>query len=172
MDLSKLKTTLRAYKKVSPSILEDYVKKEDLETTLENYVTEAPTDGKIYGRKDKAWIALKEAVALSENMVFYGSNNQLQIDTEEEIFNLDNYATMAAGATSYTVNYNQAENGYLWIVCTAPIKSILWGAMGLIADYVEQQAQIISKADPNISYWCYRIRDELVANQWVFNIHI
>ena len=112
MDLSKLKTTLRAYKKVSPSILEDYVKKEDLETTLENYVTEAPTDGKIYGRKDKAWIALKEAAALSENMVFYGSNNQLQIDTEEEVFNLDNYATMAAGATSHTVNYNQAENGY------------------------------------------------------------
>ena len=36
MDLSKLKTTLRAYKKVSPSILEDYVKKEDLEEKIKH----------------------------------------------------------------------------------------------------------------------------------------
>lgn len=75
--------TLNAYQKVSKSILSEYVKKEDLEEELSEYVREvtpeeqaqnpdgvfarkrkewvagveeAPADGLIYGRQDKKWV--------------------------------------------------------------------------------------------------------------------
>ena len=38
METMNLKTTLKAYPKLSPSILNDYVTKDSLDTTLEDYV--------------------------------------------------------------------------------------------------------------------------------------
>lgn len=54
-----LTTKLCAYPKVSSSILDNYVTKDELNDTLDNYVTEAPVDSNVYGRKDKNWAALK-----------------------------------------------------------------------------------------------------------------
>ena len=62
------------------------------------------------------------------------------------------------------------KNGYLWIVCTEPIRSIIWGVMGFIADYEKQQA-VVESSNGSTSYHCYRIRDELIAGQQVFLIN-
>ena len=61
MDISDLKMTLKAYQKVSPSILSDYVTKTELNTQLEDYVTEAPNDNKEYARKNKGWVEINPA---------------------------------------------------------------------------------------------------------------
>lgn len=170
METLNLKTTLNAYPKLSPSILKDYVTKDDLNTRLEDYVEEAPVDSKPYARKDETWVPVKDSALSVDRIIYYGSNKDLQIDSEEEIYQLQNKATIPADGTSYIVNYNQQEDGYLWIVCTDPIKSIVWGAMGMIADY-ERQRAVISSSD-GTSYYCYRIRDMLVPNQWVFLVNL
>lgn len=51
---------LKAYQKVTPSILEDYVTQEQLNTKLEDYVTEAPVDDKLYARKNKTWADISQ----------------------------------------------------------------------------------------------------------------
>lgn len=183
METLNLKTTLNAYPKLSPSILKDYVTKDDLNTkledyptneeltnTLDNYVEEAPVDSKPYARKDETWVPVKDSALSVDRTIYYGSNKDLQLESEEEVYQLQNKATIPADGTSYIVNYNQQEDGYLWIVCTDPIKSIIWGAMGMIADY-ERQKAVISSSD-GTNYFCYRIRDMLVPNQWVFLVNL
>lgn len=171
METLNLKTTLNAYPKLSPSILQDYVTKEDLTSTLENYVEEAPVDSKPYARRDETWVPVKESALSVERTIFYGSNSDLQLDNENEILSLQHKDTLPADAKSYIVNYNQSENGYMWIVCTEPISSIVWGAMGMIADYVQQEA-VITSTTSDVHYYCYRIADMLVPNQWVFLVNL
>lgn len=166
-----LKTRINAIPKLSPSILKDYVTKESLDETLENYVEEAPVDSNAYARKDEKWVPVKSSSLLVPKMIFYGSNTQLQLDDESEILNLQNSSIIPADGKSYIVNYNQKEEGYLWIVCTEPVASIVWGAMGMIADYETQKA-IISSSNPNVYYYCYRIKEMLIPNQWVFLVNL
>lgn len=170
METLNLKTTLNAYPKLSPSILKDYVTKEEFNTTLENYVEEAPVDSTSYARKDESWVAVKESALSVDRVIYYGFNKDLQMDSEEDILKLQHKDTIPASGKSYIVNYNQTENGYLWIVCSEPIASIVWGAMGMIADYEKQRAVITASDGTN--YFCYRIRDMLVPNQWVFLVNL
>lgn len=170
METLNLKTTLNAYPKLSPSILKDYVTREDLTSTLENYVEEAPVDATPYARKDEAWVPVKESALSTSRVIYYGSNKDLQLDSETEILQLQNHDTIPADAKSYIVNYTQTEDGYLWIVCTEPISSIIWGAVGMIADYEKQNAAISSST--GVTYYCYRIREMLVPNQWVFLVNL
>lgn len=171
METLNLKTTLNAYPKLSPSILQDYVTKEDLTSTLENYVEEAPVDSKPYARRDETWVPVKESALSVERTIFYGSNSDLQLDNENEILSLQHKDTLPADAKSYIVNYNQLENGYMWIVCTEPISSIVWGATGMVAEYVQQEA-VITSTTSDVHYYCYRITDILVPNQWVFLVNL
>lgn len=183
METLNLKTTLNAYPKLSPSILKDYVTRDDLNTkledyptneeltnTLDNYVEEAPVDSKPYARKDESWVPVKNSALESDRVIYFGSNQDLQLDSEAEVLALQQHATIPASDDSYVVNYNQVEDGYVWIVCTEPIKSIIWGTMGMIADYERQNAVIVSNTGAN--YYCYRIREKLVANQWVFLVNL
>ena len=183
METLNLKTTLNAYPKLSPSILKDYVTKEDLNTkledyptneeltnTLDNYVEEAPVDSKPYARRDETWVPVKESALSKDRIIYYGSNKDLQMDSERDILNLQHKDIIPAGGKSYIVNYNQTEDGYLWIVCSEPVASIVWGAMGTIADYEKQNAVITASDGTN--YFCYRIRQMLVPNQWVFLVNL
>lgn len=181
METMNLKTTLKAYPKLSPSILNDYVTKDSLDTTLEdyttkeflgttldNYVEEAPVDNKPYARKDESWVPIKDEALSVAKTIFYGSNKELQLDNESEILELQNKITLVAEEKSYVINYNQTEEGYLWIVCTDPISSIALG--GVMADY-EQQIAVIGSNNSNAKYYCYRIRDMLIPNQWIFTVN-
>lgn len=177
-----LKTTLRAFPKVSPSILQDYVTKDDLNnqlenyptseeltSTLENYVTEAPADNNVYGRENKDWVQLEQDVKKVSKQLYFGESAENQLDSEQEILNLPGSATIDANASTYLLNYDQFSQGYMWIVCTSPLKSIIWGTMGLVADYIEQQAKITGDcASDNITYYCYRIREELTPGQQLY----
>lgn len=53
----KITTTLKAMPKLSPSILSNYVTKEELEA--KDYVTDVVDDG-TYGRQKGTWVELKE----------------------------------------------------------------------------------------------------------------
>lgn len=183
METMNLKTTLKAYPKLSPSILNDYVTKDSLDTTLEdyttkeflgttldNYVEEAPVDNKPYARKDESWVPIKDEALFVAKTIFYGSNKELQLDNEAEILELQNKITLVAEEKSYVINYNQTEEGYLWIVCTDPISSITLGTMGVMADY-EQQIAVIESDNSDAKYYCYRIRDMLIPNQWIFTVN-
>lgn len=170
METLNLKTTLNAYPKLSPSILKDYVTKDRLDATLENYVEEAPVDSRTYARKDEKWVPLKPDTLLTAKALYYGVSDDTQIDNESEIMALEVSEILSPDVKSYTIDYALPRNGYLWIVCTEPIRSIIWGVMGLIADYEKQQA-VIESSNGSTSYYCYRIRDELIAGQQVFLIN-
>ena len=74
MDLSNLHMTLKAYQKVSRSILSDYVTKPELSEKLEGYVEELPEetqgDGNLYGRQYKQWIPIDFTYRKPEILVF------------------------------------------------------------------------------------------------------
>ena len=168
MDLSNLHTTLRAHQKLSPSILKDYVTKDSLDEKLENYVEEAPVDSKTYARKDEKWVPLKPSTLLTAKALYYGVSDDTQIDDESEIMALEVSEILSPDVKSYTINYTLPRNGYLWIVCTEPIKSIKWN--GFIADYEKQRA-VIESSSGSTSYYCYRIRDELIAGSQEFSVN-
>ena len=92
------------------------------------------------------------------------------IDNINDIEALSDSTVLAADAVSYILNYNLSANGYLWICSTRPVKSIIWGAMGLIADY-EYQTAVISSNNNQEVYYCYRITDMLTAGQFVFLVN-
>lgn len=170
MPIFNLKTTLNAFPKLSPSVLANYVTKTDLTDTLANYVTEAPVDDNVYARSNKAWVEIQQDTLKTGFYVIFGASQTLQIDTEQEIWELDRSAALSKDETTYALSYNQTETGFLWIVSTRPIKSIIWGAMGMIADYIEQPSKVQS-ATTDAVYYCYRIRDMLLPNQWVFTLN-
>lgn len=61
MDLSNLKMTLKAYQRVSKSVLSDYVTKEQIELLLDGYVEEVPIgapEGTAYARQYKKWVKI------------------------------------------------------------------------------------------------------------------
>ena len=85
MDLSNLQMTLKAYQKVSKSILSGYVTQPELEAAihntlevvdvkLEGYVEELPPEtegnGKVYGRQYKRWVEVDPTYRKPEILVF------------------------------------------------------------------------------------------------------
>lgn len=166
MEKLNLKTTLNAYPKLSPSLLSNYVTKEDFTTTLEGYVEEAPVDNGVYARQNETWVSVDPEIKITDELLYYGANTDLQMDDVNNILSLECHDIIPHGGSSYILNYNQTANGYLWICCTKPIKSIVWGAMGgMIADYIKQRADIVTQTT---TYYCYRIRDMLVPGQQIF----
>lgn len=161
MDKMNLHTKLVAYPKVSSLSPTDYVTKEELDTILDDYVTEAPVDSNVYGRKEKEWRALKPGILLTDIILYYGINDlDLQLDNVEEIKALDGKSILGMGETKVDISYEIKESGFFWIAATQPIKSIIW--LGMIADYETQSAKIV---DGDITYFCYKIREKLVSDQ-------
>ena len=166
METLNLKTTLNAYPKLSPSILKDYVTKEDLDTTLQNYVEEAPTDSKPYARRDEQWVELNKQAILNSISLSYGTSDLVEIQQESDTGSFDK-VELDKNIVSYNLTYNQQSNGYFWIVCNRKISSIMW--MGMVADYIEQPTKPL---DSNgLPLYCYRIADVLIPQQLGFTIN-
>lgn len=186
MDLSNLHTTLRAHQKLSPSILEKYAKLTDLDevkNTLDknlsdykqevadNYVPEVEDreSDKIYARngKDRKWVELKETTAASNIEIYYGANDQLQIDDIDELKTLSDHTILELNTKECVLTCNQSQDGYLWICTSQPVKSFKW--MGFLWDFVKQKNLIVD-TDANKSFFCYRSEEELSAGSQEFTL--
>lgn len=186
-----LRTTISAYPKLSESILSDYAKKEDLtetaenlkqqldataETirteTAENYVPEVADreSDKVYARngKDRKWVELQDSAEASDIEIYFGSNDQLQMDDIAEVQSLAEHGLVAKGSKSFDLTYNQEEAGKLWICTTQPIKAVKWNGY-LWGDYSVQRDKVVDEATGK-SYYCYSSNEILLENFWEFKI--
>lgn len=161
-----LNTTINAFPQISPSILENYVTKNELSTTLDNYVEEAPANSSIYARQDEQWVELNKQCILSNITLSYGYSNLVEIQQLSDISSLES-VVVDKEVTSYNLSYYQQSAGYFWIVSTRKISNIMW--MGMIADYVEQPANPTN--DEGLPLYCYRIVDKLIPQQLNFTIN-
>lgn len=181
-----LKTTIAAYPKLSDSILKDYATAEDLnkvedrfnqnmtdmkQEIAETYVPEVEDreSDKVYARngKDRKWVELKTNTTYSDIEIYYGANNQLQIDDIDELKTLSDYISLKGDTKEYTLTCTQKENGYLWICTSQPVKSFKW--MGFLWDMVRQNNAIVDLAT-NKSFFCYRVEEELSAGSQEFTL--
>ena len=167
METFNLKTTLTAYPKLSSSILKDYVTKEELDTTLQNYVEEAPVDSNPYARKDEQWVELNKLTLLNDISLAYGVSNLVELQKLSDTESFDK-VVLDKHTSSYNLTYNQQSSGYFWIVCNRKISNILW--MGMVADYIEQPTKLLDSND--FPVYCYRIVDALIPQQLNFTINL
>lgn len=182
-----LKTTIAAYPKLSDSILKDYATTKDLDQVQDSfnqsmsnfkqevadtYVPEVEDreSTAIYARngRDRAWVELKTASAASDINIYYGSNDQTQMDDIEEIKGLAEHTVIEKNSRSYDLEYLQQEEGILWICTTQPIKAIQW--MGYLwGDYSKQTDKVVDSATGKIFY-CYHSNEILLDNLWQFKL--
>lgn len=170
MDISNLKMTLKAYQKVSPSTLGNYITKDDLELILKDYVTEAPADGNTYGRKGKDWTELKDSSIVNPILLYYGATQTLVVDYT--ILNQiadQNSITLDGTIQNYTVNINTNINSYIWFCSTQPIKRIVDPQTNWACDFIKQKNEVIDQN--NNSFYCYRIELMLIPKNWEFILY-
>ena len=94
-----LKTTIAAYPKLSESILKDYATTKDLDQVQETFnqtivdfkqevadtyvpeVEDRETEA-VYARngKNRKWVELKDSSAAADIEIYFGSNDQMQMD--------------------------------------------------------------------------------------------
>ena len=164
MDTSKLTMTIRAYQKVSPSALSNYITRDQLEEELNNYVTEAPEDGKIYARQDKQWSELQKEAQAQDTLLIFGSNSTLTLDANL-LDKLDRKYNLGKDPKSFDIDYTMTEQGYFWICTNNELKNIRDGNLGWSADFIKQKNMI---EYDNQFFYCYSITDELIAWNWKF----
>lgn len=150
-----LNTTIKAYQKLSPSL-------------LVNYVQEAPTDGKVYGRKDRQWVKLYP----DNIMVLYGTTkySTISLDMMESfkvVNNLD-YKDQTFNLKLETLDDGSCEGEYIWFCASVPISSIIQTNVGLPIDYEKQEDTL--QLDDNTLIYCYRTSTPLLPDIWQFTI--
>ena len=180
---NNLHTTIKAYVKLSPSVLSNYVETEDLKKQLQDYVKEAPTDGFTYGRRNKEWVeleatavrnvrlrwgtSLKETFALVEGQT--GSDDITNLEFRQDIYK--------EGQDKYIIRKSLpiTSRGYGWVCCSHKILSIqcdLGGGYMGPWDYEPIPEETVTGAD-GIPYYCYRTVDILSAGySWELLIEI
>lgn len=145
-----LNTTLKAYPKISPSILKDYV-------------TEAPADGKTYGRKNKQWVPIMDNTIL----VYFGASTE-EIMTSDILENLSKKA-LPTDTNSTGVIIANNEPSYLWLCSTFPVESITF--LNAVADYTQQeQAVDIMNNEVTYTFYCYMIDGLMEPSQYGFRM--
>lgn len=193
-----LNTTMKAYPKLSDSILKDYATVDALNKTTEDtqqammdmkqeiantYVPEVEDreTSTVYARRgsDRSWVALKDSTIAENIEIYFGSNDQSQMDTIEEIRSLatiGGHSTIEKNSKEFNLNYMQRENGRLWICTTQPVKSITWENLGGIfwGDYSEQKDKVTDTAN-NMTYFCYYSNEILLGREpqegpWKFKL--
>lgn len=136
--VSNLKTTLKAYPKLSPSILESYVTKEQLNAAVENlvdydslnlilkdFVIDVETEGTdvIYGRVKGQWIPVMDIPEQVAGIMCWGMLSSPTLDAEQLMKELQRQ-NFLAGVNEYSVEATPSENSYFWFAATSPIKFI------------------------------------------------
>lgn len=164
---NNLRTTISAYVKLSPSELDKYVKRADLDTELADYVKEAPADGFTYGRKDKQWVEL-EASAVRNIRIRWGTSKKPVLDGEDivgELISRDDIYQEGADVYTKTMTINVAEDSYVWFCCSRRILAIYCelseGYMGPW-DYQLIPDGTVMGTD-GVAYYCYRTESMLSA---------
>ena len=131
-----LKTTLRAMPKLSPSILRDYVTKEELEeknyvnhteldTILQDFVKEVEFDGDniIYGRVKGKWVPIVDIPEQSSGILCWGMTDAETL-TPEQMLSVLSRQNYIQNVNEYSVEATPTENSYFWFTSTIPIKCI------------------------------------------------
>lgn len=168
MDISNLKMTLKAYQKPFPSVLAKYPTKKELSEVLENYVEEAPVDGKTYARKDEAWTEIRSNVKI----IYTGFTNFTGTIGPRVFKHLDKHI-VPIEESKLEICYETKEPGVCWFCSTVPIKSIKDSCIGFVIDYVKQESVVDYCEDgETIHLFCYRTATPLVPNTWNFTINI
>ena len=173
MNYSNLKTKLT----VCPNIAKlDYVTNDQLNTTLDSYVKEAPVDGKTYGRVDAEWKAVKS------NMIFVysGFSNCLVIDdsgmegslTSYDALQLDELSLecLDIEAKEYLFHKESRSNSECaWFCTSVPVTSIVMADFNLPIPYEKVQVVRHDVNGEDVKFFCYRT-DKLIADDWKFKI--
>lgn len=182
-----LKTTIAAYPRLSESLLKDYATKEDLgsvqssfnesmlnfkQEVADTYVPEVEDreTSAVYARngKDRVWVELKDSSAAADIEIYFGANDQTQIDDIEEVRSLSEHSTIEKNSKTFDLEYLQEQEGILWICTTQPIKAIQW--MGYLwGDYSKQTDKVVDSAENKV-YYCYRSNEVLLDNLWQFKL--
>lgn len=191
---NNLSTTIKAYFKLSPSELDNYVKKVDLDTELKDYVKEAPTDGFTYGRRDKQWVEL-EASAVRNTRLRWGTSIKEifksygvpDYEPEDDVTTLPFRADLyQSGKDTYikVLNISVPVDSYVWVCCSHKVINIQCQYSGGIDgnsggesiagiwDYQLIPDKTVTGSD-GVPYYCYRTSDMLSAgNNWTLIVEV
>ena len=170
-----LKTTLQAFPKLSPSILKDYVTKEELEnenfvnhtelsTILSDFVKDVENgeNGTIYGRVNGKWVPIFDVPSPIDGILCWGMIDSQTLNGQQILSDL-NRMTLVENVIEYSIEYQPTQSGYFWFASTVPIT-------GVVANSGLSYQQILTDC-PNISviykgnsltFYCYRTQ-KLVA---------
>ena len=160
MNFDNVKTTITAYPKIFPDV-------------LFNYVTEAPADGKTYGRKDRKWVDIRP----SHISFFYGTTDTFNLK-EEDLLLLTKYTpelefkdqSINIGVkTSYpTIGGDVKGGSVVWFCASVPISTITQRDIGnWPIDYLPQVGVLTLDG---VQYYCYHTSTALVPNDWRFTV--
>ena len=174
--IMNLKTTLNAYPKLSPSILENYITKEQFDATVEtlvdydslntilkDFVTDVEVEGTnvIYGRVKGQWIPVVDIPEQVAGIICWGMLNSSTLDAQQ-LLNLSRQ-NFLSGVNEYSVESTPTENSYFWFASTSPIKYIV-ADNGLAYKQPVTEGSNITieyKGQP-LTFYCYRTQ-KLVA---------
>lgn len=170
-----LKTTLTAFPKLSPSILENYVTKDELDqkdyvshtelsTILLDFVKEVETDGTsvVYGRVKGAWVPVVDIPEQASGIMCWGMINS-DILSAEQLFNELKRQNFLSGVNEYSVEDTPTSNGYFWFASTSPIKCVIAdNGLKYKQNVVECPDVCITYKGENLTFHCYRTQ-KLVA---------
>ena len=171
----RLNTTVSAYPKIGPSILTDYVKRDELE---KGYVKEAPDDGGVYGRQDKQWVEL-EPGSVKHIHLYYGDSSKLTFTSSADISALKGSQLVARTSaeepqTAIIKDYVLDKVAYFWVCCSAKVQSILCFKDSLTVGCVYTNSASLDppiKGEDGLDYHCYRLESSLIKNHpWNFKI--
>lgn len=170
-----LKTTLRAYPKVSPSILSNYVTKEDLESrhyidpdmlnsVLQDFVKDVDINGDniVFGRIRGQWVPVVDIPQQASGIMCWGmlSTPSLSADQMMKCLSRQNFLV---GVNEYSVEHTPTENGYFWFTSTTPIKQVIADSgLSYKQDVVETNPVSIEYKGQPLTFYCYRTQ-KLVA---------
>lgn len=192
---NNLHTTIKAYTKISPSLFENYVKTEDLNKQLADYVKEAPTDGFTYGRRNKEWVELEASAVRNVRLRWGTSKKEKFISYGEEGYLPEDDVTLLPyrtdiykeGQKVYTkiLTIPVAEDSYVWVCCSHKILRIQCelngeldgkpggpSAIAEVWDYSMIPDTTVTGSD-GVPYYCYRTNDMLGAGHtWILVLEI
>ena len=171
-----LNTIVNAYQKVSPSILTEYITKEELE---KEYVKEAPDDGGVYGRQDKQWVEL-EPDTVRKIQLYYGDSSKSTFTTFADITGLKNHDEIArlskeTAQQAVIKDYVLDQANYIWVCCSSKVTSILCFDDSLTVGcvYTNSNSEESISGDDGLTYYCYRLESHLIkSHPWNFKIII
>ena len=172
-----LKTTMKAFPKLSPSILESYVTKEQFDSKVEtlvdydslnlilkDFVTDVETEGTdiIYGRVKGQWVPVVDIPEQIAGIMCWGILNSDTLDAEQLMKQLQRQ-NFLAGVNEYSVESTPTENGYFWFASTSPIKFIIADNGLMYKQPVTEGSQItIEYKGKPLTFYSYRTQ-KLVA---------